>query len=121
MTRSPRVPRRGRHGRDSVRSQAMSGEEQRVHARIHVSTKIEVATPQGIVEAELRDLSKGGARFQVAQAVGAIGETVELFLPSLSGVEIVVMSEIIRSQPKDGGHSVAVRFDVVEPAMREQL
>ena len=101
----------------------MSGEEQRVHARIHVSTKIEVATPQGIVEAELRDLSKGGARFFVAQPVGGVGETVELFLPSLSGVEIVVMSEIIRSQPapKDGGHSVAVRFDVVEPAMREQL
>jgi c-di-GMP-binding flagellar brake protein YcgR len=101
----------------------MSGEEQRVHARIHVSTKIEVATPQGIVEAELRDLSKGGARFHVAQAVGVVGETVELFLPSLSGVEIVVMSEIIRTQPqpKDGGYSVAVRFDVVEPAMREQL
>jgi len=100
----------------------MSGEEQRVHARIHVSTKIEVATPQGIVEAELRDLSKGGARFHVAQPVGAVGETVELFLPSLSGVEIVVMSEIIRAQAnKDGGHSVAVRFDVVEPAMREQL
>jgi c-di-GMP-binding flagellar brake protein YcgR len=100
----------------------MSGEEQRVHARIHVSTKIEVATSQGIVEAELRDLSKGGARFQVAQAVGEVGETVELFLPSLSGIEIAVMSQIIRVLPsKDGGLQVAVRFDVVEPAMREQL
>jgi c-di-GMP-binding flagellar brake protein YcgR len=100
----------------------MAGEEQRVHARIHVSTKIEVATPNGIVEAELRDLSKGGARFHVAQPVGDPGETIELFLPSLSGVEIVVMSEIIRHQPaNEGGHTVAVRFDVVEPAMREQL
>jgi c-di-GMP-binding flagellar brake protein YcgR len=99
----------------------MSGEEQRVHARIHVSTKIEVSTPQGLVEAELKDLSKGGARFQVAQPVGARGETIELFLPSLSGVEIAVMAEIIRVADVSDGQMVAVRFDVVEPAMREQL
>jgi c-di-GMP-binding flagellar brake protein YcgR len=101
----------------------MSGEENRIHARIHVSTKIEVATPEGIVEAELKDLSKGGARFVTAQPVGAVGDTIEVFLPSLSGVEITVLAEVIRTAPtaNGSGHQVAVRFDVVEPAMREQL
>ena len=46
----------------------MSGEEQRVHARIHVSTSIEVrrATGGDRLTAVLKDLSKGGARFVVA-------------------------------------------------------
>ena len=41
----------------------MGDEENRVHARIHVSTTITVASPEGNIDATLRDLSKGGARF----------------------------------------------------------
>ncbi len=63
----------------------MGDEEQRVHARIHVSTSITVAATDGNVEAQLRDLSKGGARFVCAKPVGRVGETIELFLPSLIG------------------------------------
>src|SRR5437660_381995 len=99
----------------------MADEEQRIHARIHISTKIEVSTPGGLVEAELKDLSKGGARFVVPQAIGNAGDTVELFLPSLDGAEIVVMSEIIRTREEAGGHAVAVRFDVIEPVMQKAL
>jgi c-di-GMP-binding flagellar brake protein YcgR len=99
----------------------MGDEENRVHARIHVSTNIEVATPDGNVEAQLRDLSKGGARFVTKNAVGRVGETIELFLPSLMGEDIAVMAEIIRSQEGPDGHTVAVRFDAVDPQMRQPL
>jgi c-di-GMP-binding flagellar brake protein YcgR len=99
----------------------MGDEENRVHARIHVSTSIEVASPEGNIEAQLRDLSKGGARFVVPQPVGRVGETIELFLPSLGGEEITVMAEIIRAQEGADGHTVAVRFDAVDPAMRQPL
>ncbi len=99
----------------------MGEEEHRVHARIHVATTITVASPGGNVEAQLRDLSKGGARFVAPQPVGRVGETIELFLPSLTGEDITVMAEIIRSTEGADGHTVAVRFDAVDPAMRQPL
>jgi c-di-GMP-binding flagellar brake protein YcgR len=99
----------------------MGDEDHRVHARIHVSTTITVASPDGNLEATLRDLSKGGARFVTPRAIGAVGETIELYLPSLMGEDITVMAEIIRSTEASDGHTVAVRFDAVDPAMREPL
>jgi c-di-GMP-binding flagellar brake protein YcgR len=100
----------------------MGDEENRVHARIHVSTNITVASPDGNIEATLRDLSKGGARFAAPRPLGRVGETIELFLPSLTGEDITVMAEIIRStEGSDGQHTVAVRFDAVDPAMRQPL
>src|SRR3954468_7519867 len=96
-------------------------EENRVHARIHVSTLIEVASPDGMVECELKDLSKGGARFFSATSVGQIGETLELFLPALDGSDIAVMAQIIRNELAEGGRMVAVRFDAVEPSMQRAL
>jgi c-di-GMP-binding flagellar brake protein YcgR len=99
----------------------MGSEDQRVHARIHVSTTIEIAVAEGTVEAQLRDLSKGGARFVTPQPVGRVGDTIEVFLPSLSGDAIQVMAEIIRAQEGADGHTLAVRFDAVDPAMRQPL
>jgi c-di-GMP-binding flagellar brake protein YcgR len=104
----------------------MGEEENRVHARIHVSTKIDVAGQDGMVECELKDVSKGGARFFSPSKVGEIGETVELFLPSLDGSDIAVMAQIIRNElvggdAGEGGRMVAVRFDAVEPAMQRAL
>jgi len=100
----------------------MPGPDQRIHARIHVSTEIEVATPSGTITAELRDLSKGGARFHGAtDDLAKVGDSLELYLPSLSGAEIVVMAELIRIIPERVGFDYAVRFDIVEPAMRQAL
>jgi len=101
----------------------MSGEEQRVHARIHVSTSIEVRNAQGGVRlsATLRDLSKGGARFVVGRSVGHDGDEIELFLPSLSGPDIVVQARIIRAVPGPDGDTVACRFDAVAEEMRQPL
>jgi c-di-GMP-binding flagellar brake protein YcgR len=101
----------------------MGEEENRVHARIHVSTKIDVASSDGagIVECELKDLSKGGARFFAEKSVGQIGETIELFLPALDGGDIAVMAQIIRNELAGDGRMVAVRFDAVEPSMQRAL
>jgi hypothetical protein len=101
----------------------MSGPEQRIHARIHVSTEIDVATPSsGVVQAELRDLSAGGARFMGPTDAAQVGDTVELFLPSLDGNDIVVMAEVIRVFAAENQRAAyAVRFDVVEPMMRTAL
>jgi c-di-GMP-binding flagellar brake protein YcgR len=96
-------------------------DEQRVHARIHISTEIEIATPGGRVPAVLKDLSKGGARVLTPHPVGAVGSTLELFLPSLTGQEITVTSDIIRATEGPNGWLLALRFDVIEPAMRQQL
>ena len=98
--------------------------EQRVHARIHVQTKIDVQGVDGKrVEAELRDLSEGGARFEVAAELGEVGNTITLFLPSLTGTDITVSAEIIRTSPVGSGdkHVYAVRFDDVEEQKRDQL
>jgi c-di-GMP-binding flagellar brake protein YcgR len=99
----------------------MGSNETRVHARIHISTSIQVASVTGTGEAQLRDLSKGGARFVAAAPVGRVGDTIELFLPSLGGDDIVVMAEIIRAEEGTDGHTVAVRFDAVAPEMRQPL
>jgi hypothetical protein len=102
----------------------MSGPDQRIHARIHVSTEVDVSTPNGVHKAELKDVSKGGARFDIpteAGQVAAVGDTVELFLPALDGGEIVVMGQVVRIVAGPQALSYALRFDVVEPAMRQQL
>jgi c-di-GMP-binding flagellar brake protein YcgR len=97
--------------------------DQRVHARIHVQTKIDVVGMDGRrLEAELRDLSKGGARFEVAAVLGDVGQAIQLFLPSLTGTDITVSAEIIRRTEADGGKQMyAVRFDDVEEEKRDQL
>lgn len=98
------------------------GAEQRVHSRIHVSTQIQVSSDSGMVEAELKDLSMGGARFEAGVEVGQVGGTVEIFLPSLDRNEIVVMAQIVRHESvPEGPHTFAVRFDLVEPAMQQSL
>src|SRR5207244_7502677 len=82
---------------------------------------IDVAGPDGMVECELKDVSKGGARFFSPASVGVIGETIELFLPALDGSDIAVMAQIIRDELADEGRMVAVRFDAVEPSMQSAL
>ena len=100
----------------------MSGPEQRVHARIHVSTKVEVSVGDVAVEAELKDLSKGGARFEAHKRVGEPGDVVQLLLPSLDKKPIGVVGHLVRVAPTaSGGFSHGVRFDAVDPAMEEAL
>jgi hypothetical protein len=101
----------------------MSGEEQRVHARIQVSTNIEVRRQAGDERrtATLKDLSKGGARFVVPGSLGVSGDTIELFLPSLSGPDISVTAQIIRATPGPDGETIACRFHTVAPEMRQPL
>ena len=96
-------------------------DERRVRTRVHVSAEIEVAGAHGLREALLTDLSRAGARLVSREAIGAVGETIELFLPNPRGEEIGVMGEITRSDEGPGGHTVSVRFSLVEPARQKTL
>ena len=55
-----------------------SPRERRLHARLLISSHIEVRTPDGPVTVELRDISKGGARFCAAQTIGESGDVILL-------------------------------------------
>lgn len=97
-------------------------DEQRAQARVHVTTTIQVCGSQGIGEASLQDLSRGGARVLVDRRVGEVGDTLELFFPDLTGTEeIGVMGEIVRLEEADEGFELGVRFVVVEPRMERAL
>ena len=98
-------------------------DDQRAQARVHVSTKIQVSGTQGIGEASLQDLSRGGARVLVDRRVGELGDTLELFFPDLTGTEeIGVVGEIVRlEEAADGFFELGVRFVVVEPRMEQAL
>jgi hypothetical protein len=79
---------------------------------------VEVSGQNGIQTAEIRDISRAGARLLVRESIGAAGDTVELFLPS-DGDSIAVMAEIAHVVPQDGGEMVSLRFVVVEPSSQE--
>jgi c-di-GMP-binding flagellar brake protein YcgR len=95
--------------------------ERRLHSRIHVSTPIEVAGAEGIVEAELRDLSHGGARFTSQRRIGREGDQIELFLPGPGGEEIGISAAIVRLFERGEQREVAVRFVMVEPSKERAL
>jgi hypothetical protein len=100
----------------------MSDDEQRVHARIRISTTVDVVGGNGEkVEALLRDLSKGGARFECARAVGERGERVQLSLPSLNGPDLEVSGEVIRTFVHKESVTTAVRFDEIAVENRQPL
>jgi c-di-GMP-binding flagellar brake protein YcgR len=108
-------------------------DERRVHSRMQVQSRLSVLTDRGPVEGALKDLSLGGALFVVPRPVGAPGSTIDIEVPDLSGNDIAITAEIIRSEPtKDpiakslGGQRadariLAVRFSAAEPTMRQRL
>ncbi len=96
--------------------------EKRVHARIHVSATIQVDGGAIKGDAQLKDLSFGGARFETSQKVGEIGESVQLLLPGPGGCEIEIVGEIARIEAAPEGKSlVGVRFTDATPEMRGTL
>ena len=95
--------------------------EQRVHTRVQVLTEIEISWGGRRVKAELRDISKGGARVLCPTFSGAVGSVVELFVASLTGSEIAIAAEVVRLIPGDDGTAVALRFSAVAREMRPAL
>lgn len=97
-------------------------QERRVHARIYVSAKIQVHTPDASCEAQLRDLSFGGARFSTPQKIGEVGQSVRLELPAGAGRQIEIIGEIVRVDAEAQGHQLfAVRFADASAEMRTKL
>jgi hypothetical protein len=87
-----------------------------------VDTRVEVSGGENLCEAKLQDLSRAGARVLAPVALGAPGETIELFLPSPGGgEEIGVMGEIVTAQETPQGHMISLRFVLVQPGQDGRL
>lgn len=102
-------------------SNADGKEEDRVHARLHISTDVSVRTGERTVPATLRDLSKGGARLHAREAIGDAGTEIEVVLPGMAGEDVAVMGTIVRVEAESDGLDVGVRFDAVDPAKERSL
>jgi c-di-GMP-binding flagellar brake protein YcgR len=96
--------------------------ERRVHARVQLRIDVDASSQHSVApcEAQLVDISLGGALFTIAEAPGELGETIELFIP-LEDETITIMAEIVRITPGESGQQVAVRFSLVEPAQQQNL
>ena len=88
--------------------------ENRSQLRINVAAPVKVVWTGSAdaVDAQLADISWGGAAVNVAQAHGKTGDTLEIILPSTKGGSITIEAKIIRIwELADGqGVGVATRF-----------
>ena len=57
----------------------------------------------------------------LSQPIGAVGDTVEIFIEFSAGADIAVMAEIVRLVETPNGFLHGVRFSLVEPAMQGAL
>ncbi len=89
--------------------------------RIKVSAPARAICGRGELALELVALSSTSALLHHADPVGKVGETLELFLPSLSGGEIAVLAGIEQSLKIKEGHVVAVQFMVEDPSTQRAL
>jgi hypothetical protein len=96
-------------------------QERRAHPRIQVSSEVRVSGPRGVAHGMIRDLSKGGAGVFLAEPIGKLGDTVEMFLAFSGGIEIAVMAELSRIDETPQGLMHALRFTMVEPTMQKTL
>jgi len=100
---------------------SVTNEEKRAHTRIQITAEARVSGPKGTTSGILKDLSKGGAGLQLSEAIGDVGDTIELMMDLPGGIEIAVMGEILRMQETEEGIFCGLRFNLVEPSMQEKL
>ncbi len=99
----------------------MRPEDKRLHPRIEVSTEVRISGPLGVATGMLRNLSKGGAEMFLAEKVANVGESVELFIGFSDKLEVAVMGEVLRLRESSRGFVTALRFDLIEPSMHDNL
>jgi hypothetical protein len=95
----------------------------RAHPRYALNASILVSSARGDFDAELRDLSLGGARFVSSRETGAWGDPVHVLLPSSPGASSFVNlpATIVRTEAREGQHTIAVRFDALATPEMDSL
>ncbi len=99
--------------------------ENRNQLRINVTAPIKVLWPGETepVNAQLEDISWGGAAIQVDKAQGDSGDTLEIILPSTQGGSISVEAKIVRTWDlaNNQGEGVAIRFSSLSTRAQAEL
>jgi len=96
-------------------------DERRAFARLQITLEVRVSGPGGVSYGKLRDLSKGNASFFLDEPVGKLGDTLDVILPFSEEEDVAVMGELLRFLDTPQGKLHAIRFSMVEPAMKETL
>ena len=99
---------------DPVKDAEQSDNENRSQIRINVNAPIKVLWPGATdpIDAQLEDISWGGAAICATGAHGSAGSLLEIILPSTQGGSITVEAKIIRTWdlPDGQGTGLATRF-----------
>jgi PilZ domain len=111
------VARMERSTRKSTVAETM---ELRAHPRFFVSAEVQISTGVGRQRALLKDISLSGARVLVGHPVGDWGDVARVELPA-EGALLDLEGAIVRTEPREDGYSVAVRFNPVAPMLRTRL
>jgi len=98
--------------------------EGRLQPRVQAQVPIRIVVPGSgrVVDADLSNLSWGGAQFHCHEEPGQAGETLEVELPYHLHEPIRIESEILRVEAAgEGRYMVAVRFSSISPAEESHL
>lgn len=95
--------------------------EKRKHHRIELEYPVSVAVAGRVLPAELKDLSKGGAKVAFAFEGDFDDEGVELQLRIPDGLSISVACVIRRKTAMDGRIELGLEFRTADAALRVQL
>lgn len=94
--------------------------ELRAHPRFRVSAEVQISTGASCQRALLKDISLGGARVLVGHPVGEWGDVAKVELAA-DGVRLGLEGAVVRTELREEGYSVAVRFSPVDPSVRARL
>jgi Tfp pilus assembly protein PilZ len=83
-------------------------EEKRAHTRLSVSWQAAIPTAQGLVNAQLRDISRGGA-FVVCPTPLGLSERFELHIRVPERPPLTLQAEVVWSNANVPGHEVVNR------------
>lgn len=98
-------------------------EEKRVHARVETSVTATVATLSSSFEAEVVNLSLGGAGLKANSGSAVVGDSLTVMLESVDGmVSLALSGSVVHVGAESGGQTVyGVHFEAPPPDIHSQL
>ncbi len=86
-----------------------------------MSTATRARTADGERAVTIVALSARSALLLADAPLGAVGQTIDLFVPGIGGAELEITAGIDRIEPVREGAAVAVQFMIAEPSLRRAL
>ena len=95
--------------------------ENRVHQRVDVTIDVKIVSKTSKHVGKLKNLSKGGAGLEIAEAIGKEKDQIELLIPLPGEIEITVTSEIVRIEKTGPSYFYGLRFDAIDNSLQSHL